>query len=99
MAYLNAQQREQLRQELLPLKLGKAKGRVKGMDRKSRLVLYRNMQRVGQFTTLYELPSLGIKVALIEGEEIGDAIKDGAAFKKKYDLLDVTVEPTPDNKE
>jgi len=99
MAYLNAQQREQLRQELLPLKLGKAKGRVKGMDRKSRLVLYRSVQRVGQLTTLYELPSLGVNVALIEGETIGDAIKDGTAFKQQYVLLDVTVEPTPDNKD
>lgn len=99
MAYLNAQQRDQLRDELKTMKLGRAKGKVKGMDRKSRLVLYRNMQRVGEFTTTYELPTLGVKVSMIEADTLGESVSKGTANKKTYDLLDVLVNPTPDNKE
>lgn len=97
MTYLNAQQRDQLRDELLGMRLGRAKGRVKSMDKKSRLVLYRNMQRVGEYSTTYLLPTLGVKVSLVEGENLKGAQRTGW-FNRKYDLVDVVVAPTPDNK-
>ncbi|MGQ9909787.1 MAG: hypothetical protein ACUVS2_13235 [Candidatus Flexifilum sp.] len=97
MTYLNAQQREQLREDLLKLPPGRAKARVKSLDSKSRLVLYRNMQRVGQYTTAYVLPTLGVRVSLIEGEALKEASRPGW-FKRKYDLVDVVVTPTPENK-
>lgn len=97
MTYLNAQQREQLRDELLKLPPGRAKARVKGLDKKSRLVLYRNMQRVGEYTTDYVLPTLGVRVSLIEGEALKEANRPGW-FKRKYDLVDVVVTPTPENR-
>lgn len=98
MKYLNAQQREQLREELLKLPPRRVKGRIKGMDKKSRLMLYRNMQRVGEYTTTYLLPTLGVRVSLIEGEALKEANRPGW-FKRKYDLIDVVVTPTPENKE
>ncbi|MDL1899411.1 hypothetical protein FBR02_01415 [Anaerolineae bacterium CFX9] len=97
MAYLNQQQREALREELLKLKkLGKAAGRLRGMDKKVRVGVYRNMQKVGQFHTRYELPSLGARVTLIE-QDTRSEVKDANYSRREYDLVDVRVEPTADN--
>lgn len=97
MAYLNQQQREDLREELLKLnKMGKAAGKLRGMDKKVRVAVYRNMQTVGYFHTRYEMPTLGARVTLIE-QDTESAVKDANYSKREYALFDVHVEPTADN--
>lgn len=96
MAYLNQQQRDALRNELLDLKFPRAKGKVRRMDDKSRLVYLRNAQMSGQISTRYELPTLGVMVTWVEKSEPTPTKKEGI-LKQNYELLDVVVEPTAAN--
>lgn len=99
MAYLNQEQRNALRDELLKLKkMGKAAGKLRGMDQKVRVGVYRNMQRVGEFHTRYELPTLGARVTLIEEDTRRSPNAEVNYLKREYDLVDVVVEPTTDNR-
>ena len=66
MAYLNAEQRAQLVNELKGLSFNKAKGKVRGLDQSARLVYYRNSQGVGRWLTRYDLPTLGTRITLVE---------------------------------
>lgn len=94
MAYLNAEQREKLVNELKILPFNKAKGRVRGMDPNSRLVFYRNAQGVGRWLTRFDLPGLGTRVTLVEGHQ--DAEKKGK-IKSEFDLAEVIAEALPGN--
>lgn len=95
MTYLNEQQRQSLLDELAKMKFNKAKGKVRGLDPKSRLVFYRNSQGVGRWMTRYELPTLGVRVTLVESHE--DAAHEGK-LKSEFELSEVVVEALPANK-
>jgi hypothetical protein len=94
MAYLNQQQRLDLLNELKDMKFMRAKGKVRRLDEESRLVYWRNSQRVGQLITRYDLPTLGTRVSLIEG--VGELPQNGK-LKAEYALVEVQVEPLPGN--
>jgi len=94
MAYLNEQQRLDLLNELKDMKFMRAKGKVRRLDEASRLVFWRNAQRVGQLITRYDLPTLGTRVNLIEGV---DEVPKNGKIKAEYDLVEVQVEPLPGN--
>ena len=96
MAFLNKNERDQLRDELKNMRFNRAKGKVRGMDTKSRLVYLRNTQNVDQWFTRYELPTYGVRVTLVEHYDTKEA-KSGK-IKSNYDLVDVLVEPTTENK-
>ncbi len=95
MAYLNADQREKLVQELKHLPFNKAKGKVRGMDESSRLVFYRNAQGVGRWLTRFDLPTLGTRVTLVESHT--DTENHGK-IKSEYQFAEVIVEALPTNK-
>ncbi len=95
MAYLNEQQRQSLLDELVKMKFNKAKGKVRGLDPKNRLVFYRNSQGVGRWMTRYELPTLGVRVTLVESHE--DEQHEGK-LKSEFELSEVIIEPLPGNK-
>lgn len=94
MAYLNADQREKLANELKDMKFNRAKGKVRGMDPNSRMVFYRNAQGVGRWMTRYDLPSLGTRVTLVESHE--DKAR-GSKLKSEFALAEVLVEALPGN--
>lgn len=94
MAYLNAQQRENLLNELSKLNFNKAKGKVRGLDPNSRLVVYRNAQGTGRWITRYDLPTLGTRVSLVEKHQ--DALHGGKT-KSEFELSEVVVEALPGN--
>lgn len=96
MAYLNKNEREKLRDELKNLRFNQAKGKVRGMDTESRLVYLRNVQNVNQWATRYDLPTFGIRVTLMESFDMQE--QKGGKLRADYNLTDVTVEPTPENK-
>lgn len=98
MAFLNQQEREKLQNELKKMKFNKAKGKVRRLDPKGRLAFYRNVQNsADQLYTRYELPSLGVRVTLIE-ERDTLPISESEKLKTKLELVDVIVEPTAENK-
>lgn len=95
MAFLNAQERENLRNELKNLSFGAAKFKLHRLDKKGRLAYIRNNQRTGQWMTRFELDGLGTRVTLIERYE---PTERGGKLRAQFELLDVVVEPTPDNR-
>ena len=95
MAYLNIQEREDLLQELIKLNYMQAKRKIRNMDAKSRLGVFRNVQGVNRWVTRYDLPSLGTKVTLIETYALAGATRVKEA---DYELTEVIVEPTAENR-
>lgn len=95
MAYLNEQERLALLNELKDMSFNRAKGKVRSLDPNARLAFYRNAQEVGRWMTRYELPSLGTRVTLVESHE--DVAKN-SKMKSEFELVEVIIEPTPDNR-
>lgn len=95
MAYLNAQERDKLKNELKNMNFNKAKGKLHRLDNKGRLVYFRNNQSVNQWATRFELPGLGTRVTLVESQGTSES---RGKFKSEYVLVDVVVEATPDNR-
>lgn len=98
MAYLNKEQRDQLKAELEKMSFGSANGRLKRMDDKGRLAFYRNAQRVDQWQTKHVLVGLGTVVTLVESNQFKEKLGKANRVKNDYQLVNVIVEPTPDNR-
>jgi hypothetical protein len=96
MVFLDANERQALLDELRQLKFNQAKGRLQRRDPKSRLIFYRNVQNVNQWATRYELPTMGVRVTLIEEKDMTKQKRLGA--QADYTLKEVIVEPTADNR-
>lgn len=97
MAYLNEQQRLKLLDDLKDLRFNQAKGKLRRMDPKARLVYYRNAQQVGRWMTRYNLESLGTSVTLVEENRVFD--KDGdEKLENEWEMVEVIVEPLPNNR-
>jgi len=96
MAYLNAQERDRLKNELQGLSYNRAKTRLNRIDPSGRLVYWRNSQRVGEWHTRFDLPSLGASVSLVEVQNEKSTNKDRVS-RVKYEMIDVRVEPMPEN--
>jgi hypothetical protein len=95
MAYLNAQERQALVDELKNMSFNRAKGKIRSLDPQARLAYYRNSQEVGRWLTRYELPGLGTRVTLVETHrDVGKNNK----VKSEFEFAEVIVEPTPDNR-
>lgn len=96
MAYLTKDQRDALKAEFEDMKFNQANGKLKRTAH-SRLAFYRNAQLTGEWMTKWVLPDLGTQVTLIESNIF--KVKDKPnRVKNTYQLVDVIVEPTPDNK-
>lgn len=97
MAYLNAQERENLLKELQSLDFFHAKRRLMQIDQKGRLAFYRNAQHSGQLETRFDLEGLGTRVTFIEKHHRTPAPK-GDVFNVSFELIDIIVEPLPGNR-
>ena len=97
MAYLNAQERDRLRNDLLGMSYNRAKGRLNRIDPQGRLVYWRNSQRVGEWHTRFDLPGLGTTVSLVE-VIYSKATNKERVSRRSYELVDVRVEPMPENR-
>lgn len=96
MAYLNAEERERLRQRLLNMSYNEAKNYLRGLDEKGTLAYWRNNQRVGEWHTRFDLNGLGARVTLVEVVHERPADREGVK-RRDYEMVDVRVEPTKDN--
>jgi len=94
MAYLNEQQREKLLNDLKDLKFNQAKGKLRRMDPRGRLVYMRNAQRTGRWMTRYDLESLGTSVTLVEQNRV---VNEDKKLESEWEMVEVVVEPLPDN--
>lgn len=98
MAYLNAEQRQSLKEELEKMTFNQAKFRLRTMDRLVRLKYYRNSQQPRTLHTRYELAGLGTRVTLVETHDTRPMVVESKAVRSEFDLVEVIVEPTPDNR-
>jgi hypothetical protein len=95
MAYLNEQERLALLDELKDMSFNRAKGKLRSLDPKARLAFFRNAQQVGRWMTRYELPSLGARVTLVESHR---DVPNNSKTKSEFEMVEVIIEPTPDNR-
>ena len=94
MAYLNAQERGKLLDDLKAMKFSRAKNKLARMDPKGRLAYYRNVQAAGEWHTKFILDGLGAMVTLVE---LNHAENTQAKNKQRFEFVSVIVEPTPLN--
>jgi hypothetical protein len=95
MPYLNQDERRKLLDDLRKMSFNKARGKLRRMDPTGRLAFLRNVQHSGQWMTRYDLPGLGTRVTLIEEM----SLKEGKGRPRSdFQLREVIVEPTPDNR-
>lgn len=97
MSYLTEEQRAALARDLKQMSFRQANWKVKRMDPHGRLVYYRNAQRSRRWFTRYELAGLGTRVTLVEDHSV-HAKPNSALLDSDFELVDVIVEPTPDNR-
>jgi hypothetical protein len=97
MAYLTKAERDALQVELAELTFNQANGKLKRMGHHGRLAFYRNAQQTGQWLTKWVLTDLGTQVTLIERNVFKPKDKPNRV-KNAYELAEVIVEPTPDNR-
>jgi hypothetical protein len=96
MAFLNAQERAALHDQLKDMKFSQARNKLARLDPKGRLVFYRNNQRVGQWQTRYDLEGLGTRVTLVEALTETQGLL--GRRKSDYAITDVVVEPLSGNR-
>lgn len=97
MAYLNAQERENLQKELQGLDFVKAKRKLFLVDQKGRLAFYRNAQHSDQLETRFDLEGLGTRVTIIE-KHTRELDKSGKVYNSKFEIVNVVVEPLAGNR-
>jgi hypothetical protein len=95
MAFLNAEEREHLLNELKELSFNRAKAKLRRMDPKGRLAYLRNSQGVNRWSTRYELKGLGANVTLIEDYNKNER---GGKVYGDFNLVEIVVEPTAENR-
>jgi hypothetical protein len=91
MAFLNKDERDKLLNEIKDLSFNRIKGRLRSKDKRCRLAFYRNVQETDRWMTRYILDGLGTQVTLVES-------LDDSSGKAKYNLVEIIVQPTPENR-
>ncbi|MGB1287092.1 MAG: hypothetical protein ACPG7F_11205 [Aggregatilineales bacterium] len=91
MAFMNQEERDKLLNDLKNKNFNQIKRKVRRLDRDGRLAYFRNVQESGKWMTRYVLEGKGTQVTLVEKLTL-----DGA--KKVYELYEIIVEPTPENR-
>lgn len=98
MAYLNTEERDQLKRELLEMNdFTKAKRRLFLADKQGRLAYFRNAQHSGKLETRFDLEGLGTRVTIIERHS-RELDRSGKYWNSEYHLEDIIVEPLPQNR-
>ena len=95
MAFLNKDERDALLNDIKDKNLGGIRFYVHNKDNKARLAYYRNVQESGKWMTRYVLEGLGTQVTVYERI---NADNKGWFSKRKYEIEQIVVEPTANNR-
>lgn len=98
MAYLNERERDKLLEDLTRMNYNQARRRLRRMDPKVKLRMFRTVQNVNEWWTRYDLVGLGTSVTLIEKRVDGWEGDPSTRDLSNYELERVIVEPMPDNR-
>ncbi len=96
MAYLNANERLALLEDLRKMNFNQAKWKLLHMDPQGRLAFIRNNQEVGRWMTRFDLSGLGTRVTLVERRK--DIDRNAGRQKVEYEMDEVIVEALPENR-
>ncbi len=103
MAYLTREERQKLLDDIKDLPFNRIKGKLRRLDKKGVMAVWRNAQTTGKLMTRFDLHGLGTVVTLIE-QEIETPNRTDApgsvALRQKSDLelREVIVSPMPENR-
>ncbi|NDJ61646.1 MAG: hypothetical protein GYB67_11010 [Chloroflexi bacterium] len=96
MAYLNAEERRELLEELAELPFRRARGKLNRIDPRGRIAYFRNAQESGRLMSRWVLEGKGTRVTLVEADV--NAGENVQRRKPRYELVEVIVEPLPENR-
>jgi hypothetical protein len=85
-----------LAQKIAKMRYNRAKGYVRGLDKLSRLDLFRVAVGTGEWHTRYALPTRGLWVTLVERkEDVG--LPDAHGYRRtRFKFIEARVETLPD---
>jgi hypothetical protein len=91
---LSTAEMNELAQKLAKMKINRARGHIRRMDRNGRLELFRDS--VGpRWLTRYALPNKGLWITLVEQKEDYGAPDDHGYRKTRFRYLEAIVAPLP----
>ncbi|GAB4311342.1 MAG: hypothetical protein Kow00117_04570 [Phototrophicales bacterium] len=96
--YLNERERDKLLQDLVKMNFDQARRKLRRMDPKVKLRMFRTVQNVDEWWTRYDLVGLGTSVTLIEKRVDNWDGDPSNREHAKYELHRVIVEPMPGNR-
>lgn len=88
---LNEQDQRELAEKLAKLSYRKARREIRRLDPEANLKLWRNGVGPGEIHTMYELPTYGVRVILVEQGH--GKMNDRGGIRKSYLYTEARVEP------
>jgi hypothetical protein len=92
---LSTAEMNEMAQKLAKMKINRARGHIRGMDRNGRLELFRDSVGHDRWLTRYALPNKGLWITLVEQKEDYGAPDDHGYRKTRFKYLEAIVEPLP----
>ncbi len=86
----------ELAQKLAKMPINRAKGYIRGLDRRARLELFRVIVGTDEWITRFALPTKGLRITLVERKEEYGLPDDQGHHKTRFKYVEARVEPLPE---
>ncbi len=86
-----------LAQKLIKMRFARAKGYIRGLDKKCRLDYYRNSIGDGKYETRFTLPTLGLRITLMQRHEVTGAPNFQGLRRTRFRYEEARVDPLPES--
>ncbi|MCC7208601.1 MAG: hypothetical protein IT323_14940 [Anaerolineae bacterium] len=86
-----------LAQKLIKMRFARAKGYIRGLDKRRRLDFYRVSVADGEIQTRYTLPTLGLRITLVERRVITGAANYLGLRRTRFRYEEARVDPLPEH--
>ena len=92
---LSTAEMSELAQKLAKMKITKARGHIRHLDRAAKLEIFRDSVGYDQWLTRYSLPNKGLWITLVEKKEDYGAPSNMGYRKTRFKYVEAIVEPLP----
>src|SRR2546423_835751 len=86
---------EEMAKKLSKMRFQRAKGYARGLDKHSRIELWRNAVEPGRWMTRLALPTLGLMVSLVEIKEDYGKPDSHGYLRSRFRYVEAHVDPLP----
>ena len=93
---LSTAEMNDLAEKLAKMRFNRAKGYARGLDKHSRLELFRTVVDPNTLVTRYALPTKGLRISLIERKEPRGALSKLGYQRMRFRYVEARVEALPD---